>query len=90
MKARISILNGLEVTIRFSIDRDERDIDGGYVGEWQVVEVKGRKVSDTAWLYTRIYATKGEEDRILAMLLSGKYNLDIDDIDYQPTNEFGE
>ena len=90
MKARINILNGLEVTIRFSIDRDERDIDGGYVGEWQVVEVKGRKVSEPAWLYTRIYATKGEEDRILAMLLSGNYNLDIDDIDYQPTNEFGE
>lgn len=90
MKARISILNGLEVTIRFSIENDTQNYSCASVDEWQVVEVKGRKVSEPAWLYTRIYATKGEEDRILAMLLSGKYNLDIDDIDYQPTNEFGE
>lgn len=70
MQATVKILGGLEVTVEFSACGAEPDVGimSDYVEEWEIVEIAGRalrKKESANWLYRRIDATKGEEDKIL-------------------------
>lgn len=70
MQTEIRVLGGLPITIEFSPCRAEPDVGimSDYVEEWYVVEIAGRplrKGEKCQWLYDRIEAKKGEEDRIL-------------------------
>ena len=63
-----TILGGLPVTIAFdTTGYDNRDVGLGVddVDNWSIVAVNGKTVRRCDWLYKRIHATKGEEDRIL-------------------------
>ncbi len=70
MKATVKVLGGLEITVEFKPCRAEPDVGlmSDYVDEWEIVEIAGRplrKKESAAWLYNRIEARKGEEDRVL-------------------------
>lgn len=70
MKATVTVLGGLEITVEFRPCRAEPDVGimRDYVEEWDIVEIAGRplrKKESAAWLYKRIDAKKGEDDRIL-------------------------
>ncbi|OHD25433.1 MAG: hypothetical protein A2Y38_12795 [Spirochaetes bacterium GWB1_59_5] len=68
MQTELRILGGLPVTVEFTMQPAERDVGimSDYVEEWEVVEINGKRCKKSpAWLYNRIEAKKGEEDRIL-------------------------
>ncbi len=70
MQTEIRVLGGLPITVEFSPCRAEPDVGimSDYVEEWYIVEIAGRplrKGEKCQWLYDRIEAKKGEEDRIL-------------------------
>jgi hypothetical protein len=70
MQATVKILGGLKITVEFTACGAEPDVGymSGYVEEWEIVEIAGRtlrKKESANWLYRRIDATKGEEDKIL-------------------------
>lgn len=70
MQTEINVLGGLSITVEFSLCRAEPDVGimYDYVEEWYITEIAGRplrKKESADWLYRRIEATKGEEDRIL-------------------------
>jgi len=67
MEFTMSVLGGLPVTIEFSIARPDYDVGimSSYCDGWHVTHIAGRKVKKAPqWLYNRIEARKGEEDRI--------------------------
>lgn len=62
-----TVLGGLPVTIEYEWQGADREcgLSSG-VEEWTICEIKGRKCKKAPdWLYARIAATKGEEDRIV-------------------------
>lgn len=70
MQTTVTVLGGLEITVEFKPCRAEPDVGlmSDYVEEWEIVEIAGRALRNkesAAWLYNRIDAKKGEEDRIL-------------------------
>ena len=70
MQTTVTVLGGLEITVEFRPCRAEPDVGlmSDYVEEWEIVEIAGRplrKGEKCEWLYRRIDAKKGEEDRIL-------------------------
>lgn len=70
MQATVRVLGGLEITVEFSMQGAEPDVGimSAYVEEWSISEIAGRplrKKESADWLYKRIEAKKGEEDRIL-------------------------
>jgi len=74
MQATVRVLGGLEITVKFSTQEAEPDVGimSAYVEEWSIVEIAGRRLlkSESAdWLYKRIEAKKGEEERIVEACL---------------------
>ncbi len=69
MQTDITVLGGLPVTIGYEIEGADPDVglEAG-VGEWWITHINGRKVSNPEWLYKRLSAMSGEEDRILQKL----------------------
>lgn len=70
MQATVRVLGGLEITVEFSMQGAEPDVGimSAYVEEWYITEIAGRplrKKESADWLYKRIEAKKGEEERIL-------------------------
>ena len=70
MEATVKVIGGLEITVEFTPCRAEPDVGlmSDYVEEWYISEIAGRqlhKKESADWLYRRIEARKGEEDRIL-------------------------
>ena len=72
MRANITILGGLPVEIEYQWERGDRSVglEEG-IADWEIVAIGARareckKRPD--WLYRRIEATKGEEDRIIFAL----------------------
>lgn len=70
MEATVKVMGGLEITVEFTMYGAEPDVgimsDG--VEEWSIIEIAGRplrKKESADWLYRRIEATKGTEDKIL-------------------------
>jgi len=73
MQIKMTVLNGLPVTIEASIEGPDYDVGimGNYVEEWYISEINGRKVKkEPKWLYDRIAKAKGEEDRIIEEIMS--------------------
>lgn len=69
--ADITVLGGLPVTIEYTVGGAERDVGimSDYVDEWCITHINGRKCKKSPeWLYKRIAAKKGEEERILEKL----------------------
>lgn len=67
MELDITVLGGLPVTIEFGMQPAELDVGimNSYCDEWYVVAIAGRKCKKPPqWLYNRIDAKKGEEERI--------------------------
>ena len=70
MRATVKVLGGLEITVEFTACRADRSVGimSDYAEDWHIVEIAGRplrKGEKCEWLYRRIDAKKGEEDRIL-------------------------
>ena len=68
MQTDVRILGGLPVTIEFTMQVAEPDVGimSDYVEEWFVSHINGKACKKSSdWLYNRIQARKGEEDRIL-------------------------
>lgn len=70
MQTEVTVLGGLSITVEFTMYGAEPDVgimsDG--VEEWSIIEIAGRplrKKESADWLYRRIEATKGTEDKIL-------------------------
>ena len=58
-----TVLNGFPVTIQFTIEE-------GCNLDWWIEEINGKFCKKSPeWLYNRIAATKGEEDRIVELCL---------------------
>lgn len=75
MQATVTILGGLEITVEFHACGAEPDVGimSDYVEDWHIVEIAGRalrKNEKADWLYRRIDATKGTEDKILEACFS--------------------
>lgn len=70
MQADITVLNGLPVTIEFTILAAEPDVGcmSDYLDEWFIVAINGKPCKSADWIYKRIEATSGEEDRIIKAL----------------------
>lgn len=69
MQTEIRVLGGLLITVEFSMGNAEPDVGimSDYIDEWYITEIAGRplrKGEKCDWLYKRIEARKGEEDRI--------------------------
>lgn len=70
MQATVKVMGGLEITVEFTACRAEPDVGimSDYFEDWSICEIAGRplrKGEKCQWLYDRIEAKKGEEDRIL-------------------------
>jgi len=62
-----TVLGGLPVTIDCYVCGPDEDVGifGYYVESWEITHINDRKVKKTPnWLYNRIEAKKGEEERI--------------------------
>jgi hypothetical protein len=87
MQATVTILGGLEITVEFKACRAEPDVGimRDYVEEWSICEIAGRplrKKESAAWLYKRIDAKKGEDDRILQACYDAMEGADYYEPDY--------
>jgi hypothetical protein len=71
MEIETTILGGLPVTIAFSIESADPSVGiyHKYAADCHITSVKNKPVRkggySAEWLYPRIHATPGEEDRIL-------------------------
>ena len=67
--ADITVLGGLPVTVSYTISGPDRDVGimNSYIDEWYITHINDRKVkgSSADWIYDKINARKGEEDRVL-------------------------
>lgn len=71
----VTVLGGLLITVEFTVSGAEPDVGimGEGVDEWYVTHIAGRalrKGEKCDWLYNRINAAKGEEDRIIEACLA--------------------
>lgn len=89
MQTEVAILGGLTVTVEFTMYGAEPDVgimsDG--VEEWSIIEIAGRplrKKESADWLYRRIEATKGTEDKILEACYAAIEDARNDGPDYEP------
>lgn len=79
MQTKIRVLGGLPITVEFSTGRVEPDVGVmlRHIEGWRIVEIDGRplrKKESADWLYARIAASKGEEERIFEALLEAVGN----------------
>lgn len=70
MQATVAILGGLEITVSFDVSAADPEV--GYmcdaVEDWHIIEIAGRKLRKNEkadWLYRRIEATKGTQEKII-------------------------
>lgn len=69
--ADITVLNGLPVTVQFSISGPDYSvgINHSEIDEWEITHINGKRCKKApVWLYNRIDNTKGEDERILDKL----------------------
>lgn len=69
--ADITVLGGLPVTVEWTVGVAEPDVGimSDYVDEWHITYIANRRCKRSPdWLYKRILATKGEEQRIAELL----------------------
>ena len=91
MQTEVTILGGLTVTVEFTPCSAEPDVGimSDYVEEWSIVEIAGRplrKKESADWLYRRIEATKGAEDKILEACYERMS--ERDEPDYEPDYDY--
>jgi hypothetical protein len=75
----MTVLGGLPVTIEFTMAGADPSVGimSSYCEEWVITHINGRKCKkEPNWLYERIAARKGEEDRIIEAC--GEYADDYD------------
>lgn len=68
MQTDMKVLGGLPVTIEFDVCGADPEVGimSAYAEDWRIVAVNGRfPTGGVEWLYKRIDATKGEDDRIM-------------------------
>lgn len=71
METDVKILGGLTVTIKFTVAPADRSVGlmSDYVEDWHISAINHRNCKKPPeWLYNRIEAKKGEEDRIMKAL----------------------
>ena len=72
-RAEISILGGLPTEIEFSIAGPDESVGlfGTWIDDWRIIGIAGRPVGKRKidWLYDKIAAKRGEEDRLMQKLL---------------------
>lgn len=88
MQTNVTILGGLQITVEFNVAGADPEVGimSAYVEDWSIIEIAGRplrKNEKADWLYRRIEATKGTEDKIVEAC-----NEAIDN--YQPEYDYDE
>ena len=90
MQTEVTILGGLKVTVEFNVCGSDPEVGimSAYVEDWSIVEIAGRplrKNEKADWLYRRIEATKGTEDKIIEACNEA---IDNYEPDYEPDYEY--
>lgn len=81
----ITVLGGLSIEVEYSTGYEDGECGypGHYIEEWYITAIAGRtlrKGEKADWLYKRIAATKGTEDKIVEACLEHAAD-DYDDSD---------
>jgi hypothetical protein len=70
--ADVRVLGGLPISVDFEIVGPDPSVGlfSPWVEDWTIVAIGTRRVKKADWLYDRIMAKKGEEERLIEALLS--------------------